>query len=64
MWPNPQKIAGLVTFTEEIPDRKIHFLCNVYCHCNKMMKTNGRKLELVLKVQRNSIDGTNASKIK
>ena len=34
MWPNPQKNADLVTFTEEILNAKIHFLCseNVYTH--------------------------------
>ena len=26
MWPNPQKTAGLVTFTEEILNGKLHFL--------------------------------------
>ena len=26
MWPNPQKIADLVTFTEEIFNGKLHFL--------------------------------------
>ena len=29
MWPNPQFPADLVTFTEEILDRKLHFLCSV-----------------------------------
>ena len=28
MWPNPQEAADLVTFTEEILHRKVHFLCN------------------------------------
>ena len=28
MWPNPQFPADLVTFTEEIVNRKLHFLCN------------------------------------
>ena len=28
MWPNLQETADLVTFTEEILDRKIHFLCS------------------------------------
>ena len=28
MWPNPQETADLVTFTEEILNRKLHFLCN------------------------------------
>ena len=27
MWPNPQGIADLVTFTEEILNGKRHFLC-------------------------------------
>ena len=26
MWPNPQFPADLVTFTEEIPNVKLHFL--------------------------------------
>ena len=28
MWPNPQKTSDLVTFTEEILNRKLHFLCS------------------------------------
>ena len=28
MWPNPRETAYLVTFTEEILNRKLHFLCN------------------------------------
>ena len=28
MWPNPQETADLVTFTEEILNGKLHFLCN------------------------------------
>ena len=27
MWPNPQETAALVTFTEEILNGKLHFLC-------------------------------------
>ena len=27
MWPNPQGTADLVTFTEEILNGKLHFLC-------------------------------------
>ena len=32
MWPNPQETADLVTFTREIINGKLHFLCseNVY----------------------------------
>ena len=29
MWPNPQFSADLVTFTEEICNGKLHFLCSV-----------------------------------
>ena len=29
MWPNPQFPADLVTFTEEILNGKLHFLCSV-----------------------------------
>ena len=29
MWSNPQETAGLVTFTEEILNGKLHFLCSV-----------------------------------
>ena len=32
MWPNPQETAGLVTFTEEILNRKLHFLCSGVCY--------------------------------
>ena len=27
MWPNPQETADLGTFTEEILNEKLHFLC-------------------------------------
>ena len=29
MWPNPQFPAGLVIFTEETLNEKLHFLCSV-----------------------------------
>ena len=29
MWPNPQFSGDLVTFTEEILNRRLHFLCSV-----------------------------------
>ena len=31
MWPDPRKTADLVTFTEEILNGKLHFLCSVFC---------------------------------
>ena len=30
MWPNPQETADLVTFTEEIVNGKLYFLCSVF----------------------------------
>ena len=32
MWPNPQFPADLVTFTEEIVNGKLHFLCSDVYH--------------------------------
>ena len=29
MWPNPQEVADLVTFTKEILNGKHHFVCSV-----------------------------------
>ena len=29
MWPNPQETTDLVTFTDEIVNEKLYFLCNV-----------------------------------
>ena len=28
MWPNPQETGDLVTFTKEILNKKLHFLCS------------------------------------
>ena len=28
MWPNPQETSDLITFTEEIPNGKLNFLCS------------------------------------
>ena len=28
MWPNPQETVDLVTFTEEILNGQVHFLCS------------------------------------
>ena len=31
MWPNLQETADLVTFTGEILNEKLHFLCGMHC---------------------------------
>ena len=38
MWPNPQIPADLVTFTEEILNEKLHFLCSEYTPINSNLK--------------------------
>ena len=40
MWPNPQEAVDLVTFTEEILNGKIHFLCSI---CKKGVLRNFEK---------------------
>ena len=35
MWPNPQETGDLVTFTQEILNGKLHFLCIVKTVCPK-----------------------------
>ena len=37
MWPNPQETADVVTFTEEILNGKLDFLCNpeIYSEPNR-----------------------------
>ena len=38
MWPNPQETADLVTFTEEILNEKLHFVCRDRKPLNKRPK--------------------------
>ena len=40
MWPNPQFSEDLVIFTEEIIDRKLHFLYSVTCDKFKSCTAN------------------------
>ena len=44
MWPNPQEITDLVTFTEEILNGKLHFLCSK--PWSKLKKINPIKLDV------------------
>ena len=39
MWPNPQKTADLVTFSEEILNEKLHFLSSEYSELKGTNKT-------------------------
>ena len=38
MWTNPKEAADLFTFTEGIPNGKLHFLCSER-HCNWLFET-------------------------
>ena len=38
MWPNPQEPAALATFTEEILNRKLHFLYSAAKHLRTLWK--------------------------
>ena len=40
MWPNPQIPADLITFTEEILNGKLHFLCSVTSQYGNHQITN------------------------
>ena len=39
MWPNQQETEDLVTFTEEILNGKLHFLCSVIFDEDRKYKT-------------------------
>ena len=43
MLPNPQETADLVTFTEEIPNEKLHFL-SFFMQCQNKMLIDGKDL--------------------
>ena len=45
MWLNPQKIAYLVTFTEEIFNGKLQFLCYRSMDCGPFVAAKSRLLE-------------------
>ena len=40
MWTKPQQTADLVTFTEEILNGKLNFLCSVYGYAVKEVQVN------------------------
>ena len=43
MWPNPQFLADLVTFTEEILIKKVHFLCSLLREIIEVIFSFGEK---------------------
>ena len=57
MWPNPQIPADLVTFTEEILNGKLHFLCSVVFYAVY-------DIDLFCTSAHRRIQSTQASKVK
>ena len=63
MWTNPQFHAGMVTFTEEILDGKLHFLCSepvanlgsdiTVWYFNQFYQGNGSIVKKILVLLRN-----------
>ena len=40
MWPNPQETADLITFTEEILNGKLNFLCSLNWKTNDIFHSD------------------------
>ena len=57
MWPKPQETADLVTFTEEILNGKVHFLCSAVWLVVKgnCVKTTRNPAELFLADQKGTL---------
>ena len=47
MWPNPQETMDLVTFSEEIINGKLYFLCSVFER--EDLGTSAKNMEFLLK---------------
>ena len=60
MWPNPQLPVDLYTFTEEVFNGKLHFLCSGYCMVwSNYMKLNEDKSHLLVAVHKHENVWTN-----
>ena len=58
MWPNPQKAMDLVTFTKEILNGKLHFLCSDNISINDLILLF-EKTDIFIFVDDNTIYKTN-----
>ena len=50
MWPNPQETADLVTFTKEILNGKLYFLCSEKGHTNECFLYSPQSYLYVIKL--------------
>ena len=48
MWPNPLENADLVTFTQEILNGKLHFLCSDMLYLGLIP---AKKIQIILQVE-------------
>ena len=62
MWPNPQFPADLITFTEEVLNGKLHFLCSVslWCFVKIMItkRSSHKRCSIKMRVFKNSVKFT------
>ena len=58
MWPNPQSPADLVTFTEEIFNGKLHFLCSVYLEIIGIFCLRAKKLPRIGELPRKTLESS------
>ena len=43
MWPNPQFLVDMATFTGQILNGKLHFLCSDYSYLDKTKSSNSTR---------------------
>ena len=56
MWPNPQETVEMATFTEEILNRKLHFLCSDMWEYSRIFyAVNCMKVKKVVKLYSNNV---------
>ena len=64
MWPNPQETEDLVTFTEEILNGKLQFLCSADIISIRVQSFNHRVTHLLLQIGSGNYEGTMATHTK
>ena len=56
MWPNPQFLADLVTFTGEILNGKLHFLCCDFYSIECMLTSVSRANQQIFTCSKSTIE--------
>ena len=63
MWSNPQFPADLVTFTKDILNGKLHFLCRELADCNVKSDSYRKQLWHLTKGKKRSNAGSNCQEV-